>query len=132
MSAMVISESIKTTEQKAKAIKGGLEKLVTKVKKHGVNSSRLLGKFLTPLAAQKMISDVALRFIKRKGGYTRIVKLGRRFNDDASMVLLEWVEKGQTEQGEQKLEVSRTEDEVSEGKTKKKKETQKKELKKAK
>ena len=106
MSAVVISESIKTTEQKAKSIKGGLEKLVTKVKKHGLNSNRFLHEFLTPLAIKKMISDIVPRFTKRPGGYTRIIRLGKRFNDDASMVILEWVEKtGQkTEDEKQKME----------------------------
>ena len=91
ISAMVLNGSIKTTEQKAKAIKGDLEKLVTKAIK-GETSKRLLQNSLTKSEIDKMINEIAPRFKNRPGGYTRIIKTGRRFNDDASMVILQWVE----------------------------------------
>lgn len=93
LSSLVLEERIQTTEQKAKAIKGEAEKLVAKAKKEVVLAKKLLGKKLNPKAIEKMISDVALRFDNRSGGYTRIIRIGRRFGDDANMVILEWVEK---------------------------------------
>jgi len=93
LSSLVLEERIETTEQKAKAIKGEAEKLVAKAKKETVLAKKLLGKKLNPRAIEKMISDVSSRFNDRNGGYTRIVKIGRRFGDDANMVILEWVEK---------------------------------------
>jgi len=93
LSSLVLEERIETTEQKAKAIKGEAEKLVAKAKKETVLAKKLLGKKLNPKAIEKMISDVASRFNDRNGGYTRIIKIGRRFGDDANMVILEWVEK---------------------------------------
>jgi large subunit ribosomal protein L17 len=95
MSSLVLNDSIKTTEAKAKAIKGEVEKLVTKAKKEKMLAKRLLEKRLTPDAIKKMMNDVAPRFAKRNGGYTRIVRLGKRFGDDAQVVLLEWVEKAE-------------------------------------
>ncbi|MDP3726886.1 MAG: 50S ribosomal protein L17 [bacterium] len=92
MSALVLKERIKTTEEKAKAIRGQVEKLVTKAKKKGQGASSLLSSHLLPGAVEKVIKDLAPRFKTRPGGYTRIVKLGRRFGDDAMTVLMEWVE----------------------------------------
>lgn len=92
MSSLVLKERIKTTEEKAKAIKGQIEKLVTKAKKRGKNVRNLFGKDLMPDAIEKLINEVAPRFEKRPGGYTRIIKLGRRFSDNANMVVLEWTE----------------------------------------
>lgn len=93
-SALVMHERIETTEEKAKAIRGSVEKMVTKAKKRdSVMAVRLLSPELTSPAVKKMIASIAPRFSTRDGGYTRIIKKGNRFNDNASMVLLEWVEK---------------------------------------
>jgi large subunit ribosomal protein L17 len=94
ISAMILRESITTTEQKAKAIKGDLEKLVTKAKK---NKKELLSKNLKPFEVEKLINVIAPRYKNRAGGYTRIIRTGKRFNDNASMVILQWVE-GSVEQ----------------------------------
>lgn len=92
MSALVLKERIKTTEEKAKAIRGQVEKLVTKVKKNNNGVTGFLGQYLTPIAMQKMVVDIAPRFTSRNGGYTRILHVGNRFYDNASMVIMEWVE----------------------------------------
>ena len=68
MSSLVLNERIKTTEEKAKAIKGSIEKLVTKVKNEGTNVQNLLQDYLHPEAIQKLINEVAPRFKERKGG----------------------------------------------------------------
>ena len=92
MSSLVLHEKIETTEAKAKAIKGEVDKLVTNAKKDGILARKLLSAKLFPEALEKMIKDIAPRFNKRQGGYTKMVRLGKRFGDDATMVLLEWVE----------------------------------------
>jgi len=92
MSSLVIHEKIETTEQKAKAIKGEIDKLVTNAKKENALARKLLSDKLSPQALEKMIKDIAPRFNKRQGGYTKIARLGKRFGDDATMVLIEWVE----------------------------------------
>ena len=96
MNDLVLKGSIKTTEQKAKAIKGSVEKLVTKAKRQGEKAERLLQPYLTPAAVEKVINDLAVRFANRPGGYVRIIKLGERFGDNASMAVIEWVEKTAT------------------------------------
>ncbi len=92
LSNLVLQERIKTTEPKAKAIKGDADKIVTKVKKNGELAKRLLGDLLIPSAIDKLINDVAPRFKNRNGGYTRIIRIGKRFGDDAMVVLMEWTE----------------------------------------
>jgi large subunit ribosomal protein L17 len=57
---------------------------------------------LIPSAIEKVIKDIAPKFVSRNGGYTRMVKLGRRFNDDASLVMMEWVEGVGVENKEEK------------------------------
>lgn len=95
MSSLVLQERIKTTEEKAKAIRGQVEKLVTQSKKKGENATSLLSAHLSPFAIKKMITDLGPRFVNRPGGYTRIIKLGRRRSDSAKMALMEWVETSQ-------------------------------------
>lgn len=92
-SSLVLEERIQTTEEKAKAVRGQIEKLVTKAKKGDENAARLVGPYLNAEALSKMMNDVAPRFKSRPGGYTRIIRMGNRLQDNASMVILEWVEK---------------------------------------
>lgn len=92
VSALVLKEKIKTTEAKAKAIKGDAEKIITKAKKNKDLAKRTLGGMLNSEALNKVITDLAPRFADRNGGYTRIIRVGRRFGDDAMEVILEWTE----------------------------------------
>lgn len=91
ISAMILRGRIETTEQKAKSVRGDLEKLVTKSKKGDIARIQLK-KSLKPFEIDKMINNIAPVFKDRNGGYTRLIRKGRRFNDDASMVIMEWVE----------------------------------------
>lgn len=92
MHAMILHGRIKTTEAKAKAIKGELEKLVTKAKKGVVAENDLMRDLVQHDMVEKLITNIAPRFTTRPGGYTRILRLGSRKKDNTAMVLLEWVE----------------------------------------
>ena len=92
ISSMILKGRITTTEEKAKAIKPSLEKLVTKAKKDEATARRLLQSDLKPYEIEMMITQIAPGFKNRTGGYTRIIKTGKRFNDNASMAILEWTE----------------------------------------
>lgn len=92
MTSLIFHESIKTTEAKAKAIKGSVEKLITKARKQTTDAARQLEKDLPKVAVQKLMSDIGPRFASRNGGYTRIVRLGNRMSDGASMAIIELVE----------------------------------------
>lgn len=94
MSSLIINERIQTTTDKAKAIKGQIEKLVTKARTGESHIPKLLEKYLMPVAIKKLINDIAPRFKERNGGYTRIIKLDKRLSDNAKMAIIEWVEPG--------------------------------------
>ncbi len=98
ISAMILHGKITTTEEKAKSIKGDVEKIVTKAKKDEATARRLLKGIIKDQGLiDKMINEVGPGFKNRAGGYTRVIKTGRRFSDNASMAILEWVE-GSAEQ----------------------------------
>jgi large subunit ribosomal protein L17 len=92
LTSLVLNGRIKTTTQKAKAIKPDADKLITKARKESILAKRLLERDLLPSAIEKLMKEIAPRFANRKGGYTRIIKLGNRFSDNASTAILEWVE----------------------------------------
>jgi len=92
ISSLILKERIVLSEAKAKAIKPDVEKLVTKALKGGNIAMRIVAQNLYPNAFEKFITDVAPRFKDRKGGYTRIVRMGSRLGDQSQEVMLEWVE----------------------------------------
>ena len=92
MSSLVLNEKIKTKEAKAKSIKSQVEKLVTKAKRRKSDARRFLSAHLVPEAIDKVIDRIAPQFSERPGGYTRIIRMGNRVSDSASMVVMEWVE----------------------------------------
>ena len=86
---LVIYEKIKTTEGKAKAIKPVIEKYITDSKKNDLATRRKLLKFFYwENAVKKMLEVIGPRYKDRKGGYTRIIKLGTRPGDRAKVVQL--------------------------------------------
>jgi large subunit ribosomal protein L17 len=104
MSALVVNESIQTTEAKAKSIKGQIEKLVTKALKGGIEVEKDLSAYFSRSVLAKFVKDVAPRFANRPGGYTRIIRLSTRFGDNAKVVILEWVVKAEVVSDKKKAE----------------------------
>ena len=85
-------ERITITEAKAKEVQGIAEKMITLGKKGGLDARRQVLAFVYDrLVVDKVFNDLAPRFAKRPGGYTRITKLGPRLGDGATMVQLELV-----------------------------------------
>ena len=89
--SFVLHEKIKTTEAKAKEISSLSEKIITKAKKGDLASRRLLSGFFCPKSLKKMMDEIAPRYKERKGGYTRIIRLGPRRSDGAKMAIIELV-----------------------------------------
>ena len=102
MTALFRHERIKTTKAKALAIRSEAERLVTIAKRGGsrreadqndVHERRQVAARLKDRSVvAKLFDEIAPRFAERAGGYTRMVKLGRRLGDGAEMVILELVE----------------------------------------
>ena len=89
---IILYEKITTTEAKAKAVKPFVEKAITSGKVASLASRRkLMSFFYTEHPVKKIIEVLGPRYLKRPGGYTRIIKLGHRKNDGADMVQIELV-----------------------------------------
>ena len=91
--SLIEHQRIKTTLAKAKAVRPLAEKMVTLGKKGSIHARRTaLGALRQKSAVKKLFDEIASRSTNRNGGYTRIVKLGQRKSDSASMAFIEWVD----------------------------------------
>lgn len=90
---LIMHESIKTTDARAKEVRKMLDKMVTYGKKGTVEARRDCVAALknNKKAAKKVFDDLAKRYEGRDGGYTRIIKMQERRGDDALMVKIELV-----------------------------------------
>jgi large subunit ribosomal protein L17 len=85
-------EKITTTEPKAKAIRGMTDKMISLGKAGGLPARRQALSFvMDKRVVEKLFKEIGPRYASRQGGYTRIIKLGPRMGDGASMVQLELV-----------------------------------------
>jgi large subunit ribosomal protein L17 len=90
--SLVMNKKIKTTEAKAKELRPFVEKLVTKAKVKTLASRRILTSRIGAGAGVKELFDnLAPKYDKRSGGYTRIIKLPRRVSDGSAMAVIEFV-----------------------------------------
>jgi large subunit ribosomal protein L17 len=90
--SLILNDSIITTKAKAKALRTIVEPLVTKAKKNTAVDKENINKVLyTGKSQKKLINEIAPKYKERKGGYTRIIKLGVRPNDGAEKVKIEFV-----------------------------------------
>lgn len=90
-SELILKEKIKTTKAKAKEVSGFVEKFITRAKKGNLASRRLLVRFFSSKIVKKLVDEIGPRYKERKGGYTRITKLGPRKSDGARIVIIELV-----------------------------------------
>jgi large subunit ribosomal protein L17 len=89
---LVHERRITTTLQKAKAARSLAERMVTLAKQNTLHSRRRAASILRRDAAvAKLFGEIAPSMKDRNGGYTRILKLGKRASDSSEMAILEWV-----------------------------------------
>tara|TARA_B100000579_G_C22341193_1_gene625021 strand:- start:53 stop:490 length:438 start_codon:yes stop_codon:yes gene_type:complete len=94
LNSLIKYEQITTTLPKAKFLKPQADKIITLGKKVSLsNTKRLISKLQDKKSAQKVIKTLSKRYEKRNGGYTRIIKAGFRYGDNAPMAVLEFVER---------------------------------------
>ena len=97
---MIKHEQITTTLPKAKELKRFVEKIITLGKNGDLLSRRKAISTLQDQVMVKKIFDIlAKRFKDRAGGYTRIIKLGNRFGDNAPMAVIELVDRDESAKG---------------------------------
>ena len=94
-SSLILHKRIQTTDAKGKELRGFVERLVTYAKQGDVHGRRLIQKKIKGKRAKQianiLIHDIAPTYEDRHGGYTRIIKLNNRKNDNALVSLIEFV-----------------------------------------
>tara|TARA_B100001063_G_scaffold78602_1_gene73089 strand:+ start:32 stop:475 length:444 start_codon:yes stop_codon:yes gene_type:complete len=94
LNSLIKYEQIKTTLPKAKFLKPQADKIITLGKKDTLQTTKLLVSQLQDSnTANKVKKTLSKRYEKRKGGYTRIIKAGFRYGDNAPMAIIEFVDR---------------------------------------
>ena len=92
-SSLIEHKRINTSLTKAKALKVFIEPLITKSKTDNTHNRRIcFSKLRDKVAIKTLFDEVAKKIDNRPGGYTRIIKLGNRMGDNASMAMIEFVD----------------------------------------
>ena len=91
--SLILHKRINTTVAKAKALRGYVEPLITKSKEDTTHSRRVVFSYLKDkFAVTELFRNISGKVADRPGGYTRIIKLGKRLGDNAEMAMIELVD----------------------------------------
>ena len=94
LNSLIKYEQITTTLPKAKVLKPQADKIITLGKKNSLsNTKTLISKLQNIETTNKVKKTLSKRYEKRKGGYTRIIKAGFRYGDNAPMAVIEFVDR---------------------------------------
>ena len=94
LNSLIKYEQIKTTLPKAKFLKPQADKIITLGKKETLHTTKMLMTKLQDISStNKVKKTLSKRYEKRKGGYTRIIKAGYRYGDNAPMAVIEFVDR---------------------------------------
>ena len=94
LNSLIKYEQITTTLPKAKFLKPQADKIITLGKKENLQTTKLLmSKLQDTKSTNKVKKTLSKRYEKRNGGYTRIVKAGFRYGDNAPMAVIEFVDR---------------------------------------
>tara|TARA_B100000214_G_C23538802_1_gene432989 strand:+ start:72 stop:530 length:459 start_codon:yes stop_codon:yes gene_type:complete len=94
LNSLIKYEQIKTTLPKAKFLKPQADKIITLGKKDNLHSTKMLVSKLQDIrSANKVKKTLSKRYQKRNGGYTRIIKAGFRYGDNAPLAIIELVDR---------------------------------------
>jgi len=94
LNSLIKYEQIKTTLPKAKFLKPQADKIITLGKKDSLKTTKILVSQLQDIkSANKVKKTLSKRYEKRAGGYTRIIKAGFRYGDNAPLAIIEFVDR---------------------------------------
>lgn len=90
---LIREKRIRTTLPKARVARRAAEKMVTLARRGTLAARRLaVSRLRQPDSVSKLFGEIVPRLEGRHGGYTRIIKLGKRYSDNSEMAILEWVD----------------------------------------
>ena len=94
LNSLIKYEQITTTLPKAKELKPKLDKVITLGKKNNLQSKKyLFAELQSKTSVDKLIKILSQRYEKRKGGYSRVIRAGFRYGDDAPLAIIELVDR---------------------------------------
>ncbi len=94
LNSLIKYEQIKTTLPKAKELKPKIDKMITLGKKNNLHSKKnLFSKLQDKSSVNKLVKTLSTRYQNRKGGYSRVIKAGFRYGDDAPLAIIELVDR---------------------------------------
>ncbi len=102
LTALFRHERIVTTVPKAKAIRPLAERMITLAKREDLHARRQVLRLVPePAVVKRLFDTIAARYADRRGGYTRVIKAGRRAGDGADLAVLELVDRPEAEKKKQ-------------------------------
>ena len=94
LNSLIKYEQIKTTLPKAKELKPKIDKVITLGKENSLRSKKsLFAKLQSKTSVDKLSKTLSQRYVKRNGGYSRVVRAGFRYGDDSPMAIIELVDR---------------------------------------
>ena len=94
LNSLIKYEQIKTTLPKAKELRPLIDKAITLGKKNNLQSKKnLFAGLQNKLSVDKLVKTLSQRYEKRKGGYSRVIRAGFRYGDDAPMAIIELIDR---------------------------------------
>ena len=120
LNSLIKYEQITTTLPKAKELKPQIDKVISMGKKNSLHASKhLFAELQSKSSVEKLLKILSQRYEKRKGGYSRVIRAGFRYGDDAPMAIIELVDRDvQAKKIDIKKNPEKTTKEVTESKTK--------------
>jgi len=94
LNSLIKYEQITTTLPKAKELKPKIDKVITLGKKNNLQSKKdLFSELQSKSSVEKLLKILSQRYVKRNGGYSRVIRAGFRYGDDAPMAVIELVDR---------------------------------------
>ena len=94
LNSLIKYEQITTTLPKAKELKPQIDKVITLGKKNSlVSKKNLFAQLQSKSSVDKLVKNLSQRYGKRNGGYSRVIRAGFRYGDDASMAIIELIDR---------------------------------------
>ena len=94
LNSLIKYEQITTTLPKAKELKPQIDKVITLGKKNSlVSKKNLFAQLQSKSSVDKLVKNLSQRYVKRNGGYSRVIRAGFRYGDDAPMAIIELIDR---------------------------------------
>ena len=111
LNSLIKYEQITTTLPKAKELKPKIDKVITLGKRNNLQSKKdLFSELQSKSSVEKLLKTLSQRYVKRNGGYSRVIRAGFRYGDDAPMAVIELVDR---DVNARKIDIKKKDEQIS-------------------